>query len=117
MAIPEQVCPDEIGQKLIRVTVADPDAPVRAHQPITLLIDYSKCDPAGVVLPLTIQVSSGASSPSYRREVFRRAPPPSFTFTPREGGKHLVRVGEVYHNRWWGSLSLDVAGARLQEGV
>ena len=44
------------------------------------------------------------------RRVVRRVLPSALAFTPREGGRHLVRVGELAHNRGWGSLLVRVAG-------
>jgi hypothetical protein len=88
-----------------------------AHQPISLAISYARCAPTGVVLPIVVTVSSGSSQDSYRRVVFARVAPDSFTFTPREGGPHVIRVSESFHNRWWGALRLDVGGARLNQGT
>jgi hypothetical protein len=117
VAIAERVAPDEIGQKMIDVTLADADAMLLAHRPISLAISYARCAPTGVMLPIVITVSSGSSQASYRRSVFARVAPDSYTFTPREGGPHVIRVAEAFHNRWWGALKVDVGGARLNEGT
>jgi hypothetical protein len=36
--------------------------------------------------------------------------PSALSFTPREGGRHLLRLGELAHNRWWGFLVVIVVG-------
>lgn len=114
MARVEDIAPDTIGTAKIAVSVADPDAPVRAHQPITLQLSYKKADlEGGVVLPLEVTVSSGSSSSSFRKVLYRRIVPTTFTFTPVEGGPHLVRIREIFHNRWYGWIRLDVDGERL----
>jgi hypothetical protein len=113
----DEVCRADVGEQFITLSLTDPDAPLIAHQPIALQISYELALPSGVALPLVATVSSGRSLPSYQRRVFRRVAPAEFTFTPREGGRHLVRISEVYHQRWWGFIYLDVVGPRLREGT
>lgn len=112
----DEVCASDVGEPLIGVSLADPDARLVAHTPIDLTIDYGRLT-TGVVLPLVITISSGRSAQSFRRILFSRVAPEAFTFTPREGGRHLVRVAELYHQRWWGYLYLEISGARLREGT
>ena len=114
MARIEDISPDSIGKVMIELTLEDPDAPVRAHQPCALKLNYKRADAlGGVVLPIDIIVSSGSSSSSYRRVTYRRIVPATFTWTPVEGGPHLVVVRERFHNRWYGWIKLDVDGERL----
>lgn len=110
----ENISPDSIGKAMIELTLEDPDAPIRAHQPVLLNLNYLRADKVGgVVLPLEVIVSSGSSSSSFRRTTYRRIIPTTFTFTPVEGGPHLVRIRELFHNRWYGWIKLDVDGERL----
>ena len=111
---PEDISPDEIGENRIRVFLEDDSLARIAHHPITLTIDYQRCLPEGVVLPIYVQVTCGTSTASFRRTQFRRIAPTSYTFTPRDGGKHIVIVREAYHNRWCGSCRFDVVGERLE---
>lgn len=71
---------------------------------------------AGLSLPLELSVTSPSSSrtglPTYRH-VFRRIVPSLVTFTPKEGGTFVVRLRELCHMRWQGSLLLTVAGDPL----
>lgn len=114
MARVELIAPDTVGERLIRLSLTDPDAPVRAQQPLTINIDYSAVAKlGGVVLPLEATVSSGSSAASWRRVFYRRIIPTTFTFTPVEGGPHVIRVAERFHNRWCGVLRVDVSGERL----
>lgn len=115
MADPAKFAPDEMEQSLLRLTLADPDQKLAAHQPITIDVDYSATEPAGVQLPLVLTVVSGSSPQSFVRQLFRLVRPSSITFTPKEGGTHLVRLGELHHNRWQGKLRLTVEGDRLRE--
>jgi hypothetical protein len=110
------IAPEDCGAKLIDVQLEDPDAKPRAHQPIVIGITYDRCT-TGIVLPLIVTVTSGTSQESFVRRIYRRVAPSVFVFTPREGGRHLVRVAECYHQRWQGVLRLDVAGDRLQKGT
>ncbi len=86
--------------------------PARAFQPVLLDVDYASTKPEGVVLPLLLEVQ-GPSPASYQRREFLHAAPDSLVFEPREGGTHLVTLREVAHNRWWGSLRVEVEGERL----
>lgn len=115
--LPERIAPDEIGEGRIAVRLADVDAVLSAHVAIVLAIDYTACLPSGVVLPLVFSVSSGRSVSSFQKRIFTRAAPTSIVWTPVEGGPHLVRVAEVFHNRWQGVLRLDIAGERLFVGT
>jgi hypothetical protein len=109
----DEICPDYVGDDRITVTL-DPDSTPRAFSPFTVRINYSRCDPEGVVLPLEICLvaPSGANSEC---TTIRTVVPDIRIFMPREGGAHLVVVRELYHNQWWGRLRVQVAGERLRE--
>lgn len=113
----DEVCPADIGEALVVVSLADPDVPLRAHQPIEVTFDFSRVGESGIMLPLRLTVTSGWSKASFRKVDFVRAAPASYTFTPREGGVHVVRIGEVYHRRAFGFLRLEIVGPRIEEGT
>jgi len=46
--------------------------------------------------------------------VYKRLPPAVVDFVPEGSGSHVVRIGEAFHNRWWGSLQVDVLGDELE---
>lgn len=107
----DEIAPRYIREKRITVALGE-DTPLQSGKPVLLTVDYSKCDPEGVVLPLVFEVQ-GPSSASYQRREFRRASPGSILFKPREGGTHVVTLREAFHNRWWGSVSMKVSGELL----
>jgi hypothetical protein len=109
----DELCPDYVGEKRIVLNRADPTSTLRARTPITLTVNYDACDPQGVVLPLVLTIATERGS-SFDRQVFRRSAPSEVTFVPREGGPHTVRLAEFAHNRWFGTLTLDVLGDRLR---
>lgn len=91
------------------------DAP-RAFYPVLVLVSYARTLPAGVMLPLIFEVQ-GPSSASYQRRDYTRSAPGTLIFKPREGGRHLVVLREAAHCRWWGSVSFEVAGERIETGT
>ena len=62
-------------------------------------------------------IVTGPSESSFFRHVYRRGLPSVVTFTPKEGGKHLVTIREVTHNKWWGSLAVEVLGESVDPRV
>jgi len=108
----EEICPEYIGEERIALSV-DPSSAPRAFQSVLIAIDYSLCDPeGGAVLPLEMLVQ-GPSPSSFRRLVFSRTKPAEIVITPREGGRHLVVLREMAHNRFHGKVAFDVAGEQL----
>ncbi len=110
---PEQVCPVSIGSVGFKLALENPAARPRAHQPVAITIDSTPAGRLGVQLPIEIRVSSGSSAESFRSVIYRDMVPTRFVFFPHEGGPHVVRVSEVYHQRFVGILQLDVEGDRL----
>jgi hypothetical protein len=80
-----------------------------ALAPVVVLVDYSAAGPNGIALPLVFTVAA-PSSPTLLRRLIRRTAPSAISFTPREGGRHLVRLGELAHNQWWGTMLVFVTG-------
>ena len=109
----DEISPRTYGEDRLVLSLSDPNAALAAFTPILLSIDYGRTLPAGVSLPLEFTVTAPTPGNS-TRIVFRHFKPTALAFTPREGGQHLVRLAECYHNRWWGGLVLEIAGDRLR---
>lgn len=110
-----EMFPDYIGAASIRLSPEDLSPP-RAQSPFILTVSI---EPAatlalsvGLVLPLELTVTA-PSAVNFYRHTFRRVIPSFVLFTPREGGEHLVVLRELRHNKWWGSLLLNVQGDTL----
>jgi hypothetical protein len=109
----DDICPSYVGEDRLRLTLADPNDPLTAFRAVLIDVDYSRALPDGVMLPLEFTVAA-PSEVNNTRMLFRRFAPRQIAFTPREGGSFLVRLGELYHNKWWGSLVLEIAGDRIR---
>ena len=105
----DDVCPSYVGDQRISLELAAWAGAPRAFAPVVISVDFTKATPGGVVMPLVFTVASPSSTAFIRRFV-RRVLPSALSFTPREGGRHLVRLGELAHNHWWGSLLVIVEG-------
>jgi hypothetical protein len=112
MSFQDDVAPFYYGQDRIKVALADADQVLRAATPIVVAIDYSAALPRGVRLPLELSVI-GPDGRLVSHTIARRFAPRSLVFTPRQGGTHLVRVAETYHDQLWGALELAIIGESL----
>jgi hypothetical protein len=108
----DDISPRYYGEDRLRLRLTDPDQPLAAFTAVLVSVDYALALPEGVVLPLEFTVTAPSAVNSIRK-VFKRFAPNELAFTPREGGSHLVRLGEQWHNQWWGALVLEIAGDRL----
>lgn len=106
----DQICPTYVGEDRLVLSLSRNTLTPRAFAVIDVAIDYSATDTGGgVVLPIEVTVT--APSPvNFVKKIYRAARPTLFTFIPREGGVHLVRVRETAHNQWFGVLEINVAG-------
>lgn len=107
----DELCPDYVGAEYVVLNLSDPDATLQAFTPISIDATYVAAGDEGMCLPMVLTVVAPTAS-NFVRRVYRRIVPSSFSFTPREGGRHVIRLGEFAHNRWFGVLILDVAGDR-----
>lgn len=105
----DELSPREVREKRFDVQVDPEDEPPQAHRPTTILVSYDRALPMGVKLPLVFEVQ-GPSASSYQHREFLKHPPKTVIFTPKEGGRHLVVIREAGHNRWFGSVAIQVAG-------
>jgi hypothetical protein len=115
VSVADEWSPEIYGQDLILLSLASLALAPRQFEIVTLDVDYSGCLPAGIVLPLEFTVSSESGAALFQRKIFRRFAPSVLSFVPREGGAHLLRLAEAHHNRWWGSLQIDVLGERINQ--
>ncbi len=109
MATIDEIAPSYVREKRLDLTLDESISKVRALRPALVNVSYARALPEGGMLPLVLEVQ-GPSPGSFQRREFTRTLPAAIIFTPREGGPHLVTLREVAHNRWWGSLTLDVEG-------
>jgi hypothetical protein len=112
-ALLDELSPRYMREDRIDVTLDASVTSPSAFDSILVNASYARCLPEGVVLPLILEVF-GPSAQSYQRHEFARVAPSSFVFRPVEGGRHRVILREAAHNRWWGALSVDVAGELLE---
>jgi hypothetical protein len=105
----DDIAPDYVGAKRLKLALSDLSQVPRVGDVVILTVDYASAEPEGVVVPLAYTVTQPDGSKLERR-VYARRPPPRVDFVPETSGTHLVRIGEVHHNRWWGSLQVTVIG-------
>ena len=105
----DEISPRYYGEDRLGLELTIPNQLLRAFEPVLISIDYSRALPEGIVLPLEFTVTAPTEANNIRR-VYRRFAPVDLTFTPREGGSHLVRLGELWHNGYWGRLVLPIDG-------
>lgn len=108
----DEISPRTIGEQRIVLSLAESSASPRAFDGVEVLVDYDGCLPDGVSPPLLFSVLPPTRR-EYEERLILRQPPASLLFVPREGGIHVVRLGELYRNRWFGVLEVDVAGDAL----
>lgn len=105
----DELCPPTVGEKRIVLSLSEDSLSPRAFTAVNVLVDYTACDPEGVVYPLELTIVVPTEQ-DFRRVRFNRSAPSTISFQPREGGRHVLRLGELGHNRWFGFIEIDVAG-------
>lgn len=108
-----KIAPAYLGEQRLTLALRDLGIRPRVGLVLVLTIDYSACDPEGVVLPLIYTVTQPDGTKLTRR-LYKLVPPAVVDFVPEVSGTHLVRIGEAFHNRWWGSLQVPVIGDALE---
>lgn len=109
-----------VGGEAFAIALADPDVPVEVGQPVLLTVDYQNAEieegsGEGVVLPLIFRVIEPDGSQLLER-AFSTTAPATLEFEPKQRGRHLVRLGEQFHQRWFGFLVVTVVGDLDVEG-
>jgi hypothetical protein len=105
--------PRTIGAENISIQLDPSSEPLLTYKPVTLMIDYSACLPAGISLPLELIVQpakTNSLNSGFISALFRRSAPSSYTFIPQTAGQHLIRLREIAHNRYQGRLTIVVGG-------
>lgn len=105
----DELSPVYIGEKRIRLQLAVDSLKPRALSAVNIDVDYAACEPEGVVPPLELLITAPTPS-DFKRVMFNRSAPSLISFKPREGGRYVVRFGEIGHNRWFGYIEITVAG-------
>lgn len=113
MSVVDEISPREIGEDRIDLELSTDTLTPIVFAPVIVLVSFERCAPNGVVLPLEFTVTGPSGKATFQRRYFRRVRPAEITFRPTEGGSHLIRLAEMFHNRWFGALVVDVAGDAL----
>lgn len=113
----EVLAPRSVRSQLITLALANPLVTPQAFVAIDISVALSgQALLSGLALPLQLSVTAPSSSingtPVYQH-TFRRSIPSLISYRPREGGQHIILLRELTHMRWWGALSLNVAGDPL----
>ena len=114
MSIVDEISPRPYGEDRLDLALSAATSSPRVGDPVIVLVSYDRCDPEGVVLPLEFTVTGPSGKATFQRRYYRRVRPVEVTFRPTEGGSHLIRIAELFHNRWWGALVVTVAGDALE---
>lgn len=109
----DEISPRYYGEDRLSLTLTSPNPVLRAFHPVLVTVNYSAALPEGIVLPLEFTVTAPSEVNSSRR-IYRRFAPGELAFTPLEGGSHLIRLAEMWHNQWWGRLVLEIEGDRAR---
>ena len=112
MTIVDEISPLDYGENRIDLQLETSDP--RVGEPVVVNVDASRADPDGLKLPLEFTVTSQSGAAVFHRQVFRSVVPTRVSFRPSEGGSVLFRVAELFHNKWFGALPVDVAGDVLE---
>ena len=113
MSFVDSISPDFVGAARFRVSLsADTPSPA-VNQAVIFLVDYAGADSdGGVVLPLRLLIQSPTVA-GFKRRIFRRNLPSQVVYFPIVGGAHLITIGEIGHNQFFGALPFTVAGEEL----
>lgn len=118
MSLLDEISPPFAGGRRITLTVSPTTGELRANRAIQIDIDYSDADSdGGVMLPMELIVRPPTERSGFVRKVFRRVFPKAVTIFPLSEGTHLVTMREISHNRFFGSLFLEIEGDPLNEGL
>jgi hypothetical protein len=110
----DELCPVDIGAQKIVLSLATIDSKPLAHVPFALNVDYSSAGSIGITMPVELIFQGPIAGQRFKR-TFSRSLPSSLLLTPQSGGRHLVLLREMYHNRWQGQLFVDVEGEDTQQ--
>jgi len=110
----DTIAPAYLGEQRISLSLSEETGAPTEGAPVIVELDYAKAEPEGVTLPIVCTVFAPSGRALLSR-VFTRMLPASLEWSPDEAGPHLVRVGEMFHNLWFGSLIVHVTGDEQAE--
>ena len=114
MSIVDEISPDFMGDNLISLSLNIETANPIALKAVVIDVDVSAADPEGLVLPLELIIRPPTNANIIRRHFTDRIPA-TISFRPLEGGEHLVLLREMAHNRYTGTLTIEVEGDSLTD--
>lgn len=117
MSFIDNFSPVYVGSDRFRVTLSDATLKPTAGQAVIFLVDYTPADPdGGPVLPLRVIIQAPTVAGFFKR-IYTRLIPSEIIYFPISGGDHLVTVGELGHNQFFGTLPFKVAGDTIQTPI
>lgn len=114
MSIVDEISPEFMGEDLIGLSLNIETSNPRAFKAVVIDVDPSAADPEGLVLPLELIIRPPTNA-NIIRTYFTDRVPATLSFRPLEGGEHLVLLREVAHNRYTGTLTIEVEGDSLTD--
>lgn len=111
----DQPFPEYVGGEAIRLTLSEANPNPVAGELVVLTVDYGQAEieegtGEGVVKPLDFRVFAPDGSVVTHR-TFSLTLPRTVEFEATAGpGSYMARLGELFHDRWWGALVVRVAG-------
>jgi hypothetical protein len=107
MSLIEASAPSYVGEQLIILQVA-PNTNLLLGQPVLIEANYDAAVArGGVSLPLAYTVTNGVGELEFSR-VFTRFKPKTLAFLPNAPGMYNVRLWEIFHNLWFGVLTVQL---------
>lgn len=117
MSFQEEFSPKIVGANRLKITLSPDTLTPAALTPVIFLVDYSGATAdGGVVLPLEMLVQA-PSTAGFKRATFTRTRPSALVYTPISSGPHLVLLREMWHNKFFGSLTFEVVGDPLDPEI
>lgn len=108
--------PTLVGADRIKISLDPRSLTPKAFDTTFFLIDYSGAAlDGGIVLPLELIIQAPTSA-GFVRSQYKRLLPTQVAYAPISSGPHLIRLAEVGHNRFFGSLRFTVAGDPIDLG-
>jgi hypothetical protein len=106
----DEISPAYIGEDVISLDLSDSTPKPRVGNPVIVTVDYSDSEKyGGTTLPLEVVVQ-GPTPEFFRSHVYRAFKPHILVFSPETAGEHLVLLRELVHNRFVGTLVVQVMG-------
>lgn len=103
----DEISPSTLAQPNIGLSLA----PQRLYvgQAILVDVDFTLVGEVGIVFPLVYTVTQPDGS-KLIRELLKLLLPKRLVFQPEVAGRHLVRLGEAFHNLNWGAVEVTILG-------